>query len=1069
MEFFFLCFLLLFLGFPIWIIAQIQSLKSRQEIQESKLEQLGRRFEKALDQGLPSAIETEIRESPIRQSAPAPDDSPSHLNSVTTQPPASTQTESTVKHLSPINPPPIPGTTTLKVSEQPRETRDSLVASRQQKIPPTSPPVPRQPSMSLERRLVWGAVWVGAIALVMAGVYLVKEAIESGWLGPTVRVCMTAGAGLLALGFGEYFRKTQRQIAHGVTAAGVSLLYAALIGATTLYHLIPDSMGVICMVGITSLAVALSLRHGPFVALLGLLGGFIMPKLLSTEPSSALQLFGYLILLQIGLIAVTRYRGWYWLMFGTFLGGVVWSILWILFAYHHDDVHFVALFLLTSTLAFLFGVPNALSGHAETSLVVAWQQRPLQISLPWITVFTAMGLFVLLIGKTNFPTTEWCYFALLGAGCIVLARIQPHYLPAPPVAALLSAALLGVWNNHGIGDRTSEFLWICTGLGAVYGAGAYAALWRATRPDFWGWMSAAGGLIFLFIARYALPLGHHWDAIFLAVSGGYAVAAIPLLRHRSHKSYGEALSALIVASTATLAFAIQYELESRSLQWIWVGWCWSLLLPVVALLACRLKLRRLVDLLGLLLVASSALLLLNPQMFNLDYGSHPIFNRLWLLFGVPLASIVLSRIILLRHYSSEDWLAPTDRDYLIRGLELVAVFFAFFLTTLLIRHGFNPEFKLPETIRLLEWGTYATAWLGLAIGLKLLADRNESPLVTHASLTIAWGTICLMFLITPLLWCSTLTRTPYPDDWGYHVLFLAFWVPLALIFVLKQLFKRNPDEEWHQSGLEVTAWSFTVLALGVTICRGFHATPGYFALTWWEIATYPLVWGILAVSVVAIGLYQRREWTQEIGRWLMLVAALAHILTAYILFNPWLRHISIGNLPIANGILYAFGGMLLLGILSIRLLHRCKKSTAALVAGIFTQIALFALVTFEVRQWFHGTYLDGQISSNAERYCYSAAWILLGIGLLIGGIVTRGQATRFASLGIMVIAVLKVFLVDMNHLEDLWRVISFLGLGISLLSLVAVYQKFVFRDSNSLEDIAPPDQPAPPPSASPPL
>lgn len=1058
MELIALTVLLVFIGFPLWVVLQIKELKAKQETQEAQLERLRRRLEKMTDApSSPDATSppaSQLRRSATqRRSKPVAAETEPELQVLPPSPPeAEASTPETVRNPETIQPKP--------QTNEPQETLGTLVASWKNQIaavkPVAKPSAPKKPPMSLERRLVWGAVWVGAIALVMAGVYLIKEAIESGWLGPTVRVCMTAGAGLLALAIGEYLRKGQRQIAHGVTAAGVSLLYAALLGATTLHHLIPDSLGMVCMVGITSLAVALSLRHGPFVALLGLLGGFIMPKLLSTEPSSALQLFSYLILLQIGLIAVTRYRRWYWLMFCTFLGGVVWSLLWILFAYHPADVHSVALFLLASTLVFLFGVPNALANLTED-----WTKKPLQISLPWITVLTAMGLFVVLIGKTNFPTTEWCYFGLLGAGCIVLARIQPRYLPAPVISALLSAILLGVWRNQGLGDRTSELLWICTGLGAVYGAGSYAALWRSSRVEFWGWISAAGGLVFLFIARYAVPLGHHWDWIFLAVAGGYAGATIPLLHRRSDKSYGESLAALIIASTGALAFAIQYALESRSLQWIWVGWCWSLLLTVIALLACRLKLRRLVDFLSLALVASSALLLLNPQMFTQDYGTHPIFNRLWLLFGVPLASIITSRMIVSRH-SSEDWLSSEDRNLLTQGLELVAVFFAFVLTSLLIRHGFNPDFDLPKTIRLLEWGSYVTAWLGLAIALKLIANKNESSMITHASLTIAWVTIALMFLITPLLWCSVLARTAPAVDWDYHVLFLAFWVPAGLIFVLSRIFKGTNRDEWRQSGFEVAGWSFGLLTLGTTIRRGFHPAPGLFDPSWWEVSTYPLVWGILAVSVVALGYYRQRPWTRKIGQWLMFVAAFAHVLAAYVVWNPWFEHINVGHLPILNGILFTFGGMLLLGIIATRLLERSGVRPAALAAGIFTQVALFALITFEVRQWFHGAYLDGGISSNAERYCYSAAWILLGIALLIWGIATRGQAVRFASLGIMVIAVLKVFIVDMNHLEDLWRVVSFLGLGISLLSLVAVYHKFVFGDSNSLEDIERLDQPPTP-------
>ena len=48
-------------------------------------------------------------------------------------------------------------------------------------------------------------------------------------------------------------------------------------------------------------------------------------------------------------------------------------------------------------------------------------------------------------------------------------------------------------------------------------------------------------------------------------------------------------------------------------------------------------------------------------------------------------------------------------------------------------------------------------------------------------------------------------------------------------------------------------------------------------------------------------------------------------------------------------------------------------------------------------------------------------------------------------LAVMLLAVGKVFLYDTANLADLYRVFSFLGLGVSLLLLAWVYQRFVFR------------------------
>ncbi|HKV07304.1 MAG TPA: DUF2339 domain-containing protein, partial [Thermoanaerobaculia bacterium] len=83
----------------------------------------------------------------------------------------------------------------------------------------------------------------------------------------------------------------------------------------------------------------------------------------------------------------------------------------------------------------------------------------------------------------------------------------------------------------------------------------------------------------------------------------------------------------------------------------------------------------------------------------------------------------------------------------------------------------------------------------------------------------------------------------------------------------------------------------------------------------------------------------------------------------------------------------------------------------------------------------------------AERYSYSAAWVLLGVLLLALGVLGKGKTLRYASLAVMMLAVAKVFLYDTANLSDLYRVFSFLGLGASLLLLAWVYQRFVFRET----------------------
>jgi uncharacterized membrane protein len=54
------------------------------------------------------------------------------------------------------------------------------------------------------------------------------------------------------------------------------------------------------------------------------------------------------------------------------------------------------------------------------------------------------------------------------------------------------------------------------------------------------------------------------------------------------------------------------------------------------------------------------------------------------------------------------------------------------------------------------------------------------------------------------------------------------------------------------------------------------------------------------------------------------------------------------------------------------------------------------------------------------------------------------RALRFVSLGFLLLTVAKVFLYDLAALEGLYRILSFLGLGVSLILVSLLYQRFVF-------------------------
>lgn len=82
-----------------------------------------------------------------------------------------------------------------------------------------------------------------------------------------------------------------------------------------------------------------------------------------------------------------------------------------------------------------------------------------------------------------------------------------------------------------------------------------------------------------------------------------------------------------------------------------------------------------------------------------------------------------------------------------------------------------------------------------------------------------------------------------------------------------------------------------------------------------------------------------------------------------------------------------------------------------------------------------------------ELYAISAAWLIMGIGLLIVGLKLVRLDLRLASAILILMTVLKAFLVDMAGLEGVLRALSFVVLGLILIVIGRSYQKLLFSKS----------------------
>jgi uncharacterized membrane protein len=114
-------------------------------------------------------------------------------------------------------------------------------------------------------------------------------------------------------------------------------------------------------------------------------------------------------------------------------------------------------------------------------------------------------------------------------------------------------------------------------------------------------------------------------------------------------------------------------------------------------------------------------------------------------------------------------------------------------------------------------------------------------------------------------------------------------------------------------------------------------------------------------------------------------------------------------------------------------------------------LVLFAWVNLTIVDWFA---TGGALSIPTERLpardlSISIAWAVFALTMLGFGLWRQSTALRVSSLGLILVTCGKVFLYDLAHLSDLYRVASLVGLALSLIVISLVYQRFVFRTTEA--------------------
>ncbi|MBI4944898.1 MAG: DUF2339 domain-containing protein [Bacteroidetes bacterium] len=152
---------------------------------------------------------------------------------------------------------------------------------------------------------------IGIAILVLGIGFFVKYAIDKDWINEYGRTAIGILCGGILLGFAHFLRLRFKAFSSVLVGGGISVLYFTIGIAFHEYHLFNQTTAFAIMVIITAFAVMLSLAYDRIeLAVLSIIGGFSTPFMVSTGEGNYIILFSYMMILNVGMLALAYFKKW---------------------------------------------------------------------------------------------------------------------------------------------------------------------------------------------------------------------------------------------------------------------------------------------------------------------------------------------------------------------------------------------------------------------------------------------------------------------------------------------------------------------------------------------------------------------------------------------------------------------------------------------------------------------------------------------------------------------------------------------------------------------------------------
>lgn len=200
---------------------------------------------------------------------------------------------------------------------------------------------------------------IGVLILVLGISYFVKYAIDKDWINEPARVGIGVLCGALVMGIAHKLRKNYAAFSSVIVAGAISIFYFTIGIAFHDYHLFSQNVAFGIMVVITAFSALISLSYNRVeLAVLSLIGGFAVPFMVSTGQGNHVVLFTYIIILNIGILAIAYHKKWNLVNILTYIFTVLLYGGWLINDLTNDKPHYIGALLFGFTFYFIFIIMN---------------------------------------------------------------------------------------------------------------------------------------------------------------------------------------------------------------------------------------------------------------------------------------------------------------------------------------------------------------------------------------------------------------------------------------------------------------------------------------------------------------------------------------------------------------------------------------------------------------------------------------------------------------------------------------------------------------------------------------